>query len=58
MSLGDSLLLHLAELRPVEAALGDRYGDNIKRDENSPATELADLGKNVFPSNGSIHTAG
>ena len=51
-------MLHLAELRPVEAALGDRYGDNIKRDENSPATELADLGKNVFPSNGSIHTAG
>lgn len=57
MSHGYSLLLHLAELRTTVAALGKQMQRQYKKELEKPKYELADLDRNVFPINGSIHTA-
>lgn len=58
MSLGESLLLHLAEQRPVEAALGRQMQRQCKEELGQPTYGISWHGQDYFPNNRSLHTAG
>lgn len=58
MSPGEGLSLHLAELQPVEAALGRQMQRQYKEELGQPTYGISWHGQDYFPNNRSLHTAG